>query len=480
MTRPAAGVHALVRVDLMFLGLAGVLGSATIAAGMTNPTVARLTLALAALWLLASLGFAAPRSLLYVLIGWLAVLGFARRVASVEFAPGHTDPLLLVEPVAVGVLLLAAIGRGGLAMRSTLSKVTLALALLLLAGSLNPAQGGIATGLAGLLFALVPVCGFWIGRAFCDDATYARILRLVAVLGALAAAYGLSQTFSGFPSWDEAWIRDQGYSALSVGGVTRAFGSFSSASEYASFVAIALLVWLARGFRTSRAMIAVPIVALLGTALLYESSRGIMFKLPVALVLILAARARQPLALSLAAAAAAIVILPVVVSSFVPASGAGGGASSPLLQHQLTGLANPLDPSASTLAVHASLVGNGFATAFREPLGVGTGAVTIAGQKFGGKARNTEADPSNAAVALGIPGLIAYVVLLCAAVGQAYRLAARRRDWLSAIALGLLVVTLLEWLTGGQYAVAFLLWLTLGWIDRTSDESNGALVEGRA
>jgi hypothetical protein len=475
----AGGAHELPRVDVMFLALLGVVGSLTVAAAMTSPTVARLTLAIAALWALAALGFAAPRSLLYVLVGWLGVLGFVRRVTSVAFVAGHTDPLLLVEPVAVGVLLLAAIGHGGFVMRSTLSKVTLALAVLLLAGSLNPAQGGIATGLAGLLFAVVPICGFWIGRAFCDDATFARILRLVAVLGALVAVYGLTQTFSGFPSWDAAWIRDQGYAALSVGGVTRAFGSFSSASEYASFIGIALLVWLARGFRAPRALVALPIVALLATALVYESSRGIMFKLPVALVLILAARARQPLSLSLAGAAAAIVILPVVVSSLVPPAAAGGSAS-PLLQHQLQGLANPLDPSSSTLALHASLVGNGIATAVHAPLGVGTGAVTIAGQKFGGRTQNTEADPSNAAVAVGLPGLIAYVVLLCAAFGQAYRLAARRRDWLSAVALGLLVVTSLEWLTGGQYAVAFLVWLTLGWIDRTSDESSGALVGARA
>jgi O-antigen ligase len=302
--------------------------------------------------------------------------------------------------------------------------------------------------------------------------TYGRILRLVALLGVLAAAYGLSQTFGGFPAWDKAWIRDQGYAALSVGGVTRAFGSFSSASEYASFVAIALLVWIVRDVRLPRMWFAVPIVAVLGTALVYESSRGIMFKLPVALVLILAARARQPMASSLVTAAAAIVLLPVVVSSLVPAP-SGGGASSPLIQHQLSGLANPLNRSSSTLAVHASLVGEGLRTALHDPLGLGTGAVTIAGQKFGGASLNTEADPSNAAVALGIPGLLAYVVLLYAAFGRAYSLAVRRRDTLSLVALGVLVVTLLEWLNGGEYAVAFLLWLTLGWIDRASRDANG-------
>ena len=373
MTRSSAGVHALPRVDLMFLGFVGVLGSATVAAGMTSPTVARLTLALAALWLLASLGFAAPRSLLYVLVGWLAVLGFARRLTSVEFAPGHTDPLLLVEPVAVGVLLLAAIGRGGLVMRSTLSKVTLALALLLLAGSLNPAQGGIATGLAGLLFALVPVCGFWIGRAFCDDATYARILRLVAILGVLVAAYGLTQTFSGFPSWDAAWIRDQGYAALSVGGVTRAFGSFSSASEYDSFVAIALLVWLVRGFRASRALVAVPVVALLAVgdrlrivAGDHVQASGCPRAGP--------GRAGQATAVAEPGGGRRGDRHP-AGRRVEPGAGGGrsGGPSSPLLQHQLQGLANPLDPSASTLAIHASLVGDGIATAVHAPLGRGHG-----------------------------------------------------------------------------------------------------------
>jgi hypothetical protein len=469
MTRIAAALPARPRSELLFLALAGALGSTAVAAGTTSPTVARFTLALATLWLLACLGFAAPRSLLYVLIVWLGVLGFARRLASLAFAPGHTDPLLLVEPVAAGVLLVVAIGRSGLDLRSTLAKVALAFGVLLLLGALNPAQGGLATGAAGLLFAVVPTCGFWIGRTFCDDRTYGRILRLVALLGALVAVYGLSQTFGGFPSWDSAWIRDQGYEALSVGGVTRAFGSFSSASEYASFVAIALLVWIVRDIRSSRVWLAVPVVALLGTALVFESSRGIMFKLPVALVLMLAARARQPMTLSLVTAAAAIVLLPVVVSSLVPAP-SRDSASSPLLQHQLSGLANPLDRSSSTLAVHASLVGEGLRTAVHDPLGVGTGAVTIAGQKFGGSSRNTEADPSNAAVALGIPGLVAYVVLLCAAFHQAYGLAVRRRDALSLVALGVLVVTLLEWLNGGQYAVAFFLWLTLGWIDRANRE----------
>jgi hypothetical protein len=110
-------------------------------------------------------------------------------------------------------------------------------------------------------------------------------------------------------------------------------------------------------------------------------------------------------------------------------------------------------------------------------LGLGTGAVTIASSKFGGEVRGTEADPSNAAVALGLPGLVAYSVLLVAGLRSAYRLAAVRRDARSLIALGLLVVTVLQWLNGGQYSAALLTWLSLGWIDQASDEQ---VAQGRA
>lgn len=457
---------------VLFVGT-GALATAVVAVGSLGPSAARLTLAVAGLWLILSLGLAAPTALLYALIGWLSVLGFVRRVTSLAFPAGHTDPLLLIEPVAAGVLVLVAIARGGLMMRSGLSKATVVLAVLMLAGSLNPAQGSAATGLAGLLFGLVPICGFWIGRAFCDDRMFDRILGFVGGFGLAAAVYGLAQTFVGFPSWDTAWISDAGYAALSVGGVIRAFASFPSASEYALFVAIALVAWLAYGGRLARVWFSGPAVVVLAVALVYESARSVMFLVPVALVLMTLARFRGPLGLSLAAAAAAVLLVPLAVGYLVPAP-SGGAPSSALIEHQVSGLQHPLSDSSSTLSLHAKLVASGLRTALHEPLGVGTGAVTLAGSKFGPQSQNTEADPSNAAVALGIPGLLAYVFILCAGFRQAYSLAARRRDPRSLAALGLLAVTALQWLNGGQYAVALLVWLTLGWTDRSTDADRAA------
>jgi hypothetical protein len=110
---------------------------------------------------------------------------------------------------------------------------------------------------------------------------------------------------------------------------------------------------------------------------------------------------------------------------------------------------------------------NGVTTAFSHPLGLGTSAVTLAGDRLGGaRAQGTDADPSNIAVALGLPALVVYLVIVGVGLVRAYQTAVRRRDALSLAALGVLVTLFAQWMNGAQYAVAFLPWLMLGWLDR--------------
>jgi len=146
------------------------------------------------------------------------------------------------------------------------------------------------------------------------------------------------------------------------------------------------------------------------------------------------------------------------------------GASSDLISHQTEGLANPLDPSTSTFLIHLSLVTDGFHSAIAYPAGIGSGAVSLAAGKFGGAGLQTEAEPSNLAVAAGAPGLIAYFALAVIAFVRTYGLARARRDGLSLSALAVVTTVFLQWFNGGQYGIALLLWLTLGWVDRASAE----------
>jgi hypothetical protein len=189
-----------------------------------------------------------------------------------------------------------------------------------------------------------------------------------------------------------------------------------------------------------------------------------------------------PLGASILAGVVLLALVPTVVRTLAP-SKFGSGAQSQLVAHEVQGLSDPFNSKESTAGVHLSLIVDGVKSAFHNPLGQGLSSITIAGAKFGGAVNgNSEADPSNAAIALGLPGLIAYLAVLILAVGRTYRLAARTKTPLALAALGILIVTCPEWLNGGQYAIAFLPWLMMGWVDSatTRRETAAALVADAA
>ena len=449
---------------LVFLAVAGA------SVGWLAADTLNLRLALAAALATLAVGVAtvSPKALLVGVVVWLSALGTLRRVVAGVAGDSSYDLLLLVGPLALALLVAVAVTRGGFAARGALANAVLALAVLSLAGVFNPLQGSLAAGVAGLLFVFVPMLAFWIGRGLCTDRTLRLVLLLVAALGIPAALYGLAQTFLGFPAWDTAWIEKVGadYLGLLVGAAIRPFSSFSSAAEYAVFVALALVVWVAFGFRSLRIPFVIAPIGLLVTALVVSSTRGAVVVAAAALSLMACASRRLPILPALALSAVLLVGLSAGAQRIgTPDS---TGATSTLVSHQIGGLADPLDPTALNLGVHLSLIGSGLRSALDDPFGVGIGSVNLAAVKFGGEIRSTEADPSNIAVALGIPGLVAYLLIVVLGFRKAYELARRRRDALSLAVLGVLAVTALQWLNGGHYAVAILPWLVLGWVDRSS------------
>ncbi|MDQ6947496.1 MAG: hypothetical protein M3256_14795 [Actinomycetota bacterium] len=167
--------------------------------------------------------------------------------------------------------------------------------------------------------------------------------------------------------------------------------------------------------------------------------------------------------------------------SMVNPSQLGGAKTSSLLGRQVTGLSDPFnsDQRVSTLPLHLKLIGDGLRSAVRNPLGTGFGSVTIAGLRFGGDTASTEADPSNVAVALGIPGLVAYLWVVFLGLQIAFRKAREEGGLLALVALGVLLVTSLQWLTGGNYATALFPWLILGWLDRPPSGTDDRRLDAR-
>lgn len=408
-----------------------------------------------------------PERAVVGLMVWLVIIGTVRRVIEAASPGTSANVLLLVAPVAVAALVAVAVQRGAFRARTPLANVVMWLSILVVLSAGNPMQGGVAVGAAGLLFVLVPMLWFWIGRAFVDERSLERLLTVISVLAVPAAVYGLVQVYRGFPSWDAYWIQSKGYVALRVGDSLRQFASFASTAEYVAFLAVAAVVWALKLRRLARAVPAGIAVVILGWALALASARAILVVLPIALGLVFAASRGYGLAKSLVLGLAGLAILGAVVSSFDPGQ-VGGRRTSALLSRQVQGLSDPFNPRVSTLPGHITDITAGIRRGVLNPIGKGVGSVTLAAEKFGGKTAGTEADPSNVAVATGLPGLLAYGFIVVAGFRLAFRTARRRRDVASLAALGILVVTLFQWLNGGTYAVAPLPWLFLGWLDQQS------------
>lgn len=449
----------------MLLPVLALLASAALGAGIADPAYERLVLAGSAATLLSVLSVASPGIGLGALATWLVALGTIRRIAPGASLSGLGDPLLLVEPVVLVILVLSLPRRSGRpGQMSALAYAVLAFQTLAVLSALNPLQGGLEVGMAGLLFVPVPMLGFWVGRSL-PTSTVARLLRLMAVLGIPVALYGLWQTLLGFPPWDVQWINGVlgSYVALNVGGGIRAFASLSSAAEYAFVLGIAIVVLVAGLRRHAASAPALAVLGLLSASVILESSRGIVVTGVLAVGAVTAARAGwRPIRAALAGTV--LVVAVVIVSGQLVPAALGSGSLSGLLVHQVQGLADPFG-AGSTLPLHIESLLTGLRRGLATGIGLGIGAVSIAAGRFGGVTAGTEVDPGNAAVALGIPGLLLYLAIAVTGLWRAYALARTKRDFVSLALLGVLVVTGLQWLNGGQYAVAWLVWVAFGAVD---------------
>lgn len=425
--------------------------------------------------LVAALCFRAPRAVLVAIALWLPLLGFLRRLLTGADGEAVTsDPLLLVAPLAAVVILLVAAAAGAFDRMTPLSWAVLTLSVMTAVFAVHPLTPPSLVA-PGLLFITVPLLWFWAGRALVSDRLLRRLLVLAAVLAVLASVYGLYQTFVAFPPWDQNWIDTSGYAALRVGENTRAFASFSAASEYAYYLAAGAVLVLTLA-RPRWIWLTLPLALLIVVALVFESSRGVMFMLTITLAVLACVRMRLSVPASIVVACLALVALVGLMSAVAPTT--YGGQTGDLLEHQLAGLADPLNPEKTTFRQHQALVEQGLSGLPSAPLGHGTGTITGTAQRYDAS-KGTETDPSNVAVAMGFPGLVVYLAVFGLGLAYAHRLAVSRRDALSLAAMGVVFVTALQWMNGGQYAVAALVWLVLGWIDAAWRDRRSAATPAR-
>ena len=428
----------------------------------------RVTVAVVAMVVLAIPAFERPKAAVTALFVLLPFMGIIRRLFLPSTGAAFLDPLLLLTSAVAITVLVALLLSDKLDFEgTTTSRVVF---LLLVVGMLqvfNPGQGGLLVGLTGIMINLIPISFFFIARSISDQQMTARIVKIVSVVGVLAALYGLKQVYFGLGTFD----RVAGYTSSVVGETARPLAFFNNSSEYAAYAHIAFVMLFAAFLFRPRGT-GTRLLPLLGAAVIAYGgfligSRGFTVKVGLAIIVVMALRARNRVL------AAGVVIL---LSSLAIGWSATSSSTSriedkqagaeQLIEQQLRALGDPLDPTKSTLPIHFEAAWRGVWYGITEhPAGLGTGVATRGGAKFGGLQAGTEFDAGDAFLALGIPGGLLYVAAIFFGIRGASRVrrAMPGAIWIAVYAIALTSVG--AWLIGGNYSITPLIWYLLGAAD---------------
>ncbi|MEJ7784156.1 MAG: hypothetical protein WKF96_05075 [Solirubrobacteraceae bacterium] len=478
ITRPAsaAPLRALVlaaRLPLLVI-CAAAAGLLTVA----HPEWYRSTLAIALGINLIVLGMKWPRAAALATLLFLPFLALIRRVLIADAGFTSNDPLLLVGPIVALFLLYRLYIVEARRSHDRLFKLVAALLTVAVIQVFNPfATGGLLATAGGLLFVGVPLLWFFVGRELGDRTSVAFLLYGTIVVACLVGIYGLLQTqFGTIASWDQTWLDVNGYTALNVGdsgtgSQIRPFSTFSSNQEYSLFMAIGVTFLVALLLR--RRFGAAVVLPLLLLALFLAGGRASVVTAGLAAVILAALVTRRWLP-GLLVVTVGVLAAYAAAATFGDrldrAAGLGGNA---VIERNVSGLLNPLDPGKSTAITHYDFVLDGVAEGIRNPAGRGTGASSIATKLTDSEQRDSEIDLSNAFINFGIVGGVLYAAIIVLTFRATFARYIRHRDALSLAVVGMLVAVFGQWLNGGLYAIAPLLWFLVGWATRPDRPADG-------
>jgi len=418
---------------------------------------------------LGTCSFYSQRGAIVATMIFLAVLGDYRRYAGYFQGYPSSDPLLLVAPAIALLLLGQALLRGRSTRQTTLSGLVLASMLLMVVEMFNPQQGGIGIGLAGGLFYLAPLLWFWVARAFASMEFADRFTRWVVVgVGTAAMLLGLYQTRFGLFPFEQQWVDQRGYGALYIAEeVVRAIGFFGSSAEYLRYLVVTTVTVFALWLTTrSRLVILLPMFM---AAIFLSAARGPVVMVLLGTALVWAVSARSVMSwLPRLGVATAIAVMALLATLTVLKTSSLEGRIAPLVERQVEGLLDPTNPEKSTAVGHLGMIEEGFMAGLTNPAGVGLGATTQAADKYGARTRNAEFDLANLMISVGLLGGVLYVIIVFTVLARAVSWWRDQRRSYALVVLGCLVATVGNWLIGGEYSAAALLWFQIGLMDSLS------------
>jgi hypothetical protein len=389
---------------------------------------------------------------------YLALMGGIRRNLIPLLGEQSKDPLLIVVPLVAILLALGVLVSRRVPTRSRHDRLLLIVLLYMIAEIFNPNQGPVLVGIGGSLFYIIPILWYYIGRERGDEKTMGWVCNTMLVMGSLGALYGIKQGIYGLTTAEQQWLTSSAYTSLYLSGTElRPFSFFTSMAEYAQFLMLTIAVAWALTIYGRR--VAFCVIPLLCWALFYTGGRTPIVVTLAGCVMLWAVQGRTIRSWLPRGALAIVLATGGLAYGLIHAQDSGNA----IVTHQTEGLLNPGDSRKSTVGAHASVIGVGLKLGVMKPLGMGLGYTTLAAVKLGGNGGfSAEMDVANLCISLGIVGGMLYLVLILILLGRAFRLWHRSRSLTSLVILGVLFTALGNWLNGGSYSVAMVVWLCIG------------------
>lgn len=439
------------------------------AAGILSvfPGQERLAVALLLLMAAGSLAVRNPRQVVVLMLVFLPLLGFIRRVLISVAGLAAFDPVVLIAPAAALILFAAALWKFPRAFESLTARLAGALMVVVLYQAVNPLQGNLLVGFAGAMFFVTPLLWFFVGKRYGDMEAFTGVEKILVAMGLVCGIYGLWQNFMGFFPFEEAWVqavRDK-YVTLVAYGKIRAFSTFASCQEFANFMAAVLVICGSKIiFRDRYRYLYLGLGAIAAACIVYSGIRGIVVMLALSsAAVILFRNYRRPLKVLISITA---IVLALFAFVSVITSIKFSEKDAPIINHLAGGLTDPMNPGKSSLVHHLDSLERGVRIGTSSPLGYGAGSTNLGGAKFGGISISAEVDLVDVLMAAGWAGGMVYFAIVAVLVIQAVRLNLLfpgSRQYL--VALWILLLTGGQWLNGGNYFLTCLIWLLAGWID---------------
>jgi hypothetical protein len=413
-----------------------------------------------------------PRCCIFLTLAYLAFQGDLRRIVSLGM-PAGSDPLVLVGAAIVLLLTFIALLQNRLTRQTPIARLVVILLVIMAIQSLNPQQGSLTVGLAGILCYIIPVCWFWVGQSWGSPRfTNALLYRAIVPIAVAAAIMGLVQVFGARPEYQVEWMRMR-YAGrpLLTGDATRPFGFFTSVSEFTKYLGIGVVL-LASSLIAGRMRLLALALPLLALAIFFASARGPVFSVCGVVIFLFALRSTSKQGW----------VARLIIGALCIIGGLGWTLThvqemevAPELEfvvkHQTEGLLNPFDEEKSTATGHAWMAIDGLAEGLRSPLGRGLGMSTHLTGTFGAEVVGTEVDLANLMVSLGLIGGIVYAMLYYRVLRQAIILWRERRMPVVLALLAVLLMLIGNWLNTGDYSTIALAWFCIGALDAISSKT---------